>query len=49
MSQSAISRIWRAFALAPHRTQTEEVNLMEGPHSSELAVAVKNRQGRIFS
>ena len=22
MSQSAISRIWRAFALAPHRTQT---------------------------
>lgn len=22
MSQSAVSRIWRAFALAPHRTQT---------------------------
>jgi UDP-N-acetylmuramoylalanine-D-glutamate ligase len=22
MSQSAISRIWRAFALAPHRAQT---------------------------
>jgi len=29
MSQSAISRIWRAFALAPHRTQT--FKLSTGP------------------
>lgn len=26
MSQSAISRIWRAFALAPHRSQTFKVS-----------------------
>jgi transposase len=39
MSQSAISRIWRAFALAPHRTQTFKLSTNPSCSSTRSATS----------